>query len=752
MAENKEKELLSRMIERYRLMYEADSENRENGMDNLRFATIPGEQWELNQKQERGDRPCYEFNKIRINGKKIINEIRANRPGGKAIGTEEGDVGTAEILTGLIRNILNNSDFDSVTDYEAEYQVFAGMGAWRLTTDYKSEDSFEQCIKVEAIENPFCLFSDPFCRDPLKRDADDWILTEKISKDEYERRWPKKKLSDINFDNYDNYDDWMSDDSVRIGEYWYKEQYDKEIWQLQDGKVVDASTDEAKYIPSEDIKKKRALKANKIMMFIASGESILEGPHEWAGERFPFVQIYGEYFIVDGKAIWYGLPQWAKDPQRSYNITRTAATESVMLAPQAKFWATEKQADGYTDQWAIAHKQNFPFRLYNPDPEAPGAPPSSPGPDIPIGLINESALSSKEIDDVTGVFADDRGQQFSQSGRAIYARQQQGRITTFNYQDNITKGVKLTWELLVDLIPKIYDTEQELRVLGSDGAENYVRINTFVQGPNGEPIKINDLSIGRYDVVISSSPSFETRRQEAAETYQTLMQNNPTLFGVAGDLIVKSFDLPYAEEISQRIKAILPPEVKQELVKNVPPEVQQLMAQAQQSMQQVQLQMQQVEAAAQQVQKDQADNDKTKAEIGKLMANVKAEEAKFQAEIAQTTASLAEEQFKIDLAKQEIAFQEKIAQERNTLDGVRMELESHKQELAQFANAALQSALSDIINSSDQFIQAAHTANMAMEDMKTKKPKIIRIEARRVNGKLFAEPVYEETVLGGTEA
>lgn len=729
------KDLLTRIRQDFKLAAEADQTNRRMALEDMKFINVPGCQWEENMKQERGSRPCYEFNKLRVTCKRIINDMRANRPQGKVRGVEDTDKDTAEIYEGLIRNIWNVSDGDTIIDYAAEYQVGSGMGAWRITTDYVAEDAFEQEIRVEEIANPFCLYADPAAKDLLKADARFWILTEKISKKAYEKKWPKASVVDWEASEFDDDDDWMGDEAVRICEYWWKEPYKKEIWQLDDGKVVDSESDEAQAIlesTPEIIKQKRVAMCDKVMMCIASGDAILEGPTEWAGKHLPFVMIFGEYMIVDGKTYWFGVGRFAKDAQRSYNVSRTAITETIAQAPQAKWWSTPDQAKGHTAKWAEAHKKNFPFLLYNPDPKQPGTPQRMGGADVPIALIQESQIASEEIKSVTGIFDDDLGDSSrSQSGRAIYARQQQGQVATFNYQDNLAKGIRRTWEILIDLIPKIYDTERDLRVLGSDGADDYVKVNTFAYGQDGNPIRVNDLAAGRYDVTVTVGPNFSTKRQEAAEIYQQLTQANPAIFGIAGDLIFRSMDLPYSEDIAERWKLMLPPPVQELLNKDkpVPPEVQMMMQQANQAMQQVQQMAMEVQQAAQEAEID-------KAEVEKLIANLKTEEARFEAKVAKEMAKLTERDVSFQLQTIAPEKERVIEEGRQQVEAERMALDERlAQEMAQSVQSIQQMAA--------EFNQYAVQALESIRQEKDERPKVVRVEAKREGGKLTAVPIYE---------
>ena len=712
-----DKELLKKVRKRFTLMTDADNRNRENAMEDMKFTNVPGAQWDENMKLERGDRPCYEFNKLRITCKRIINEMRANRPQGKVRGVEDSDKDTADIYEGLIRNIWNNSDGDTVIDSAAEYQVAGGMGAWRIITKYATDNTFDQDIVIEPIHNPFCLYADPSAKDQLKRDADDWIYTEKISTKAFEEKYGDIEKVDWESTQFDDDTEWYDDEDTRVCEYWWKEPVKKEIWQLEDGKVVDSGSDEAALIDQAQIKQRRVIETSKIKMAICSGDAVLEGPTDWAGSKHPFIMVYGEYMIIDGRIEWFGVPRFAKDAQRSYNISRTAISETVAGTPLSSIWATSTQAAGHTSKWAEAHQKNFPFRLYNPDPAAPGPPVRTGGADVPVALMQLSGMDSEDIKAVTGIQSADMGApNNATSGRQEIARQQQGQLATFNYPDNMAKGIRRTWEILIDLIPQIYDTERSIRILGGDDAEDFVKINSFETDPEtGEQIKVHDLSEGSYDVTITVGPGYATKRQEATEMYMGLTQGNPELMNMAGDLIFKSMDLPYAEEMAERWKTILPPPIQELLNKDakIPPEVKNMMQQAEQAMQQVQAMGQEVQQAAAEAEKEKSLNEKDKADLKTMMANIKTEEAKFEAKVANELA---------DLAQKKLTAQENVVETGESIEVIRV--------------------------MSEQFMEYATEAIRVIEeksDEVTKPPKVVRIESHRENGNLVAVPVYKET-------
>lgn len=639
------KDLLLRIRRRAKVMVSADDENRRLAMDDLKFTFVPGHQWDEITKRERGDeRPMYEFNKVRVTVKRVINDMRANRPMGKVRATEDGDKPTANVLEGLIRNIWANADGDTAIDYAAEYQVASGMGAWRVTVDYADDEAFEQTIGVDPIRNPFNLYADPAAQDFLKRDADDWFLTDKISTAAYERRWPNKHVIDFDSDSlFDDDDYWdEEEDKVRIAEYWWKEPVQKTLYLLETGETVEELPEGAIAL------KERVCNSHKIMMCIASGDSILEGPTEWAGKNFPFVQVYGEFVVIDGKVSWFGLTRFAKDAQRSYNYSRTNAIESIALAPQAKWWATPTQAKGLENQWGQANKKNYPFMLYNVDPAANGgAPPQRmASADVPVALVQEMQISSEDVKAVTGIYDASLGAQGNEtSGKAINARQRQGEIATFNYMDNMAKGIRRTWEILVDLIPRIYDTERSVRILGVDGAEDYAKINSI--GPDGQAI--NDLARGKYDTAIMVGPSFATLRQEAAEAYSEIASRDPNVMMAAGDLVFKAMDLPYAEQIAERYQAILPSPIQQMITKGkqLPPEVSAAMTQVQQA-------RAMVDEKAQLVMQAEAELKELQAQVAGQAATAKIAQANVSATEAQLTAQLDSAKGDLALAQQKL--------------------------------------------------------------------------------------------------
>jgi hypothetical protein len=754
-AETKnKKELLMRIHDRFKVMSDADDENRREALEDLKFVNVPGAQWDENMKKERGNRPCYEFNKLRINGKRVINEIRANRPQGKVRSVEGGDQKAAQLREGLCRNIANMSDFDTITDQQAEYQVDAGMGAWRVVTEYSDDTAFDQDILIKPIKNPFCLYADPACQDVLKRDAEDWILTERIANKAYESKYGKAEKISFDAGEFDDEDEWADDETVRVVEYWYKEPYEKEILLVDTptGRLtVDGSSDEAPGVKAKiaageyKLVKSRIARCHRIMMCVASGDAILEGPVERPGSQFPFVLVYGEWKVVDGKVKWHGLHRFSKDAQRSYNVARTSIDETIAQAPQAKYWATPEQAKGHTTMWGEAHKKNFPFLLFNADPKQPGAPQRMGGPEVPVALIQQTMVSSQDIRDTSGLHEASFGEESQEkSGVALARKQHQAQIVTYNFPDNMAKGVKRTWEILLDYIPEIYDTERELRVIGMDGKEDYETVNEIVPGPpdaNGMPtsVRVNDMAAGKFDVTVTTGPSYATQGQETAVILSEMAAKSPEIMQVGGDLMLKAMSLATGltqlDELGDRWKTILPPAIQKQLEqgKEMPPEVAAGMAKVEQAMQLVQQQTQLVQAAAQEVQESKVASEQAKVNAQKVLADIKIAEAQFDANVTKKLAEISIKEAQVSMREAQLGSDEE--RSKATIEGA--------------GEAA--KALESIDGMVAQFMEAMHAAMAKMRaesgvtvnlpQQQDTRPKSAKIQM--VNGERVLVPEYE---------
>lgn len=588
---------LREMRDRFDTVVVAESELRELAVEDLHFAYDEDGQWEADVKELRKGRPCYTFNKVRGAIRQVVNDMRQSRPGIQVRAVDSsGDPKLAETLSGLVRNIESISNAETAYDTGGEYAVACGVGAWRVTTQYADDDSFEQDIILKRIRNPFTVYFDPAALEYDKRDARYCFVSETMGRDEFNERYPDASVSSFESEGLgEGLERWYAqDDTVRIAEYWYKKPEQAELALLSDGRVVEL-TEKIEKVRDElaqmgiRVVRTRTVTKDCVYMEIVSGNEILEGPYKWPGKFIPIVPVYGEEIDIEGEWKYAGLTRWAKDAQRSYNYHRSTMIELIDLQPKTPYLLTPKMIEGQEKIWQNVYRKNLPFLLYKPDPNAPGGRPTrEAAAQIPAAYVQESITASDDIKATTGIYDASLGQRSNEtSGRAILARQREGDVATFAFMDNLARSIKYTGEILVDLIPKIYDTERVVRVLGKDGGEEYVTLNqTVMDQKTAQPVVINDITKGKYDVTVTTGPSYTTQRIEAAEQMMNLMQAQPRLAGLLADIFVKSLDMPYSDEIHKRVRlmmiqnGLVEPDENDELPPPKPPSPQEQMAMA----------------------------------------------------------------------------------------------------------------------------------------------------------------------------
>lgn len=542
-------------------LHEADKDstnNREKAEEDLRFAFSgdPEDQWEQYAWKQRVDRPRLADNRIEPVIDQLVGEQRQNRPSIKLRATNDETTDQAETLEGLIRNIFATSNAESTFDKAYEYACACGIGGWQVIPDYLDDDGFEQEIVIKPIYNPFSMYWSRSANEETLEDSDFFIIAEWISRNAFESKYPGKTFSSVSDDA-----EWHRNDSdeVRIADYWKKVYQDRVLLRLSDGRTV--FEDEISDIVDElaglniEIEQRREVKHHKIQWCKVSGGDVLEGPIVYDWKYIPVVPTFGKVRNIAGERIYKGIVRNSKDSQRSLNYTKSALLESAALAPKTPPIVSAKMIKGYENQWKSHHRVNYPFLVVTPDERMPQGPQRLPTQGIPPELLQLAQIDQEAIKAQTGIFDASLGQTSNEtSGKALLARQQQGNTGTYQYLDNLSRSIQHTGRILVDMIPKVYDTERVVRVLGQDGAEKYATINERVQDQEtGEWTTLNDLK-GRYDVAVTTGPSYSTQRQESAERLIQLAGLSPEIIQIAADLIVKGLDLPDGDELHDRIR------------------------------------------------------------------------------------------------------------------------------------------------------------------------------------------------------
>ena len=590
-VDDSDQETLREIRQRFSNAVEFSASVRQEMLDDIRFARL-GDQWSEAAKYDRNrpgkERPMLVVNRLLQFRDRVVNEIRQNTPSIRIRPVNDGaDQETAEVLMGLVHHIQDNSNASIAYDTAVEWQVDAGLGYFRVRNDYIDDTSFDQDIFIDRIPDPMKVYFDPHSKQPDGSDAEWCIIAEEIGKDEFHRMYPD--VDETSFEAAGNGDmqGWYTKDSVRIAEYYYIEY------------------DEAQEIYDEETGRSRTIQPKRCMWCKVTGDKILERT-ELPTKYIPVVPVIGHEIWVQGKRYLSGLIRNAKDAQRLYNYYLSANAENVALAPKAPFIGVAGQFE--TDpNWGRANKESVAYLEYDPVSIAGtpvGAPQRAMPPQASSAIMDAIRLAENDIMQSMGIYQPSLGAQSNEtSGRALLLRQKQSETGNFHYQDNLNRSIRHCGRIIVDMIPKVYDRPRVARILGEDGTPRTVNLDPNLPqasaGTDNPAIdSIYNPTIGQYDVVCDSGPSYATKRDEAANMMLALTQANPALFQSIGDLMMKNMDWPGAEEISKRLQMLLPPQLQQMAGGDkVDPQV----MQAQQMIEQMANQMEEMSAEMQQL-------------------------------------------------------------------------------------------------------------------------------------------------------
>lgn len=587
-----DKDTHAQALEQFKESDEATSLVREEAYRDVRFARL-SDQWPKDVRKSRKEegRPCLTINKLPAFIRQVVNDARQSKPAIRISPVDNGaDVNTAKVIAGLIRAIERKSDADVAYDTAIDHAATGGFGFFRLGIDYAAPDSFELEARIERIPNPLMVHWDV---NSTRHDAEDWeyaFVSDWLTREQFEATYPDAEMASFDADSRDAISYWIDDDNVRVAEYWAREEAKKTVILLSNGAVVreEKLGDHARSILREgavDVElfrddeeairaaasmaglaeqRRREATFHEVTRRILSGSEVLE-EEPWPGTMIPICPVWGEEIYSDGIRHFRSMIRDAKDPQAMFNFWRSASTELVALAPRAP-WVVQNGSIPPEEmhKWETANTRSHAYLAYEKGYNQPRREPFA---GVPAGAIQEALNASDDIKAITGIYDSSLGARSNEtSGRAILARENQANVSNYHFIDNMARAIRYAGRCLVEIIPAVYSARETVRILGEDMAEEVVQLTTGAPGkvdPETGERQLYNLTVGRYDVSVSTGPSYATQREETREALIEIMRAVPGSAPLIGDVLMEHLDFAGAEKVAERLKLLLPPQIQQ---------------------------------------------------------------------------------------------------------------------------------------------------------------------------------------------
>lgn len=509
---------------------------------------VAGNQWRADIENDRTakGRLCLKFNRCHTFVQQVSNEARQNKPQIKFVVGDGGDKDTAEVKEGMARHIQYSSDAQVAYETAVEYSAGGSFGYFGFITEYCDEEGWDQDLKVRTFADPFAVYGIliPSCFGMEPQYA---FVVEEMPKEEYKRQYGTKEIEAIGGweEATKRSQGWIGTETVRIAEYWYLEHEEKTIKRInprtkeEESRVVDNCT----------------VKFCKL-----DGLTVLPDTEtEWEGYCIPIVPVLGKQLIIEGKPSLFSVVRFQRDPQQLINYYKTRIAETLSTAPIQPYMVAKGQiAEADKAKWGRMNQDLSPYIEYvSQDVNGKDiGPPQRQVFEAPINSLSEA--SAQEIDDmkaVTGIYDASLGNKSNEaSGLAIQRRQQQSNITNMHFMDNLERAFKKGGLIVADMIPKVYDTQRMVQILGADELPKIVKINHPHTDEYGKQ-KHYKVADSDSDVpIVTMGRAFSSKRMESFDMMSSVLQANPQLIEVIGDVFFQNSDLAGADIMAERFK------------------------------------------------------------------------------------------------------------------------------------------------------------------------------------------------------
>ena len=572
-------------------------------LQDRRFYSLSGAQWEGPLWEIYENKPKFEVNKIMLSVIRIINEYRNNRITVDYV-SKDGSMSDklAETCDGLYRADEQDSVADEAYDNAFEEAVGGGFGAWRLRTTYEDdedEDNERQRIQIEPIfDADSSVFFDLNAKRQDKADARFCYVVYSMTYESYKEEWGDDPTNWPKIVHQYEFD-WATPDVVYIAEYYKVEDVTETIrifrnidgteerYRSKDFEEDPELENTLAAIGSQEVRQ-RKIKSRKVHKYIMSGGRILEDAGYIAGKCIPIIPVYGKRWFVDNVERCMGHVRLAKDAQRLKNMQLSKLGEISALSSVEKPILTPEQVAGHQVMWAEDNLKDYPYLLINPITGPDGSQSiSGPvaytrSPQIPPAMAALLQVTEQDMQDILGNPSGADKMVSNISGKAVEMIQQRLDMQTFIYMSNFAKAMKRCGEVWLSMAKDVYIEEgRTMKVITEDESTDTVKLMTpTIDQETGEVRMANDLSAAKFDVNVEVGPSSSSKRAATVRALTGMMQitQDPETLQVLGAMSMMNMEGEGISEVRDFFRQRL---IKMGVVKPTDKEMEALMAEAQ---------------------------------------------------------------------------------------------------------------------------------------------------------------------------
>lgn len=539
---------------------EAESDVRENSREQEISLHMRGGQWEASVWNRLANRPRYSLDLMspliqQISGEMEKLDFAIDINPSSADSSKE----VANTFNGIIRHIENISNANRVYNTAGRGILESGISGWRIDVDWANQTNFDQDLIINYISNfKDRVWFDHGSQEQDRSDADFcWVMTpftEKAYKDKY----PEGSGTSIPQDNYCTYY-WYKPEFIVCAEYFWKEKKKTPIIQMSNGAVFEKNDDTMSVIDELrgfgiDVIAERDAEVDTVFVRKMDGDDWLDDKKETVFKYLPVIPDYGNFRIIEDKAIYYGLPEKLLDAQRITNYTISRLTEDTSLRAKSKMWMSKEQAAGNMAQYKTMNVDNKPIATFNHREGQADPAYKQPAPPDPT-LLTIMEATTTYINKIAGLYSSNQGDNPGlQSGIAVDSQIAQGINGMNGYFTSQEIAICHTAKVLITgPIQKVYGDRQQVRILGVDGESDFEDLTKTVQDvQTGKEVQLIDMSKGQYDAVCSVGLSYSSRRQETIQNIIDYAKIDPTIIDDGSDIILANTEGPGMKDLAKR--------------------------------------------------------------------------------------------------------------------------------------------------------------------------------------------------------